>query len=105
LADQVTRGAPVVAVRQHGRRARVNAELVLERYAMHVVARAKRAIGADEELRNEEQRNAFDAFRGRRRARKHEVNDVVGKVMLTERDEDLLPEELVGAVALRNGAR
>ena len=33
------------------------------------------------------------------------MDDVVGEVVLAERDEDLLPEELVGAVALRHGAR
>ena len=39
-----------------------------------------------------------------RRAREHEVDDVLGEVVLAVGDEDLLPEEAVAAVGLRHGA-
>ena len=63
------------------------------------------AVGVDQELRHDEQRDALDAFRRVRRAREHEVDDVLGVVVLAVGDEDLLAEELVRAVALRHGAR
>ena len=105
LADQVADRAALVAVRQHRRRARVDAELVLDRHAVHVVARAERAVGVDQELGHDEQRDALHAFRRVRRAREHQMDDVLGVVVLAVGDEDLLAEELVGAVALRHGAR
>ena len=63
LADQIADRAAVVAVREHGGRTRVDAELVLDRHAVHVVARAEAAVVVDQELRHEEQRDALDAFR------------------------------------------
>ena len=105
LADEVADRAALFAVHQHRRRARVDAELVLERHAMHVVARAERAVVVDQELRHDEQRDALHALGRVRRAREHEVDDVLGVVVLAERDEDLLAAQLVGAVTLRHGAR
>ena len=75
------------------------------RHAVHVVARAERAVGVHQELRHDEQRDALHAFGRVRRAREHEVDDVLGHVVLAVGDEDLGAEELVGAVALRLGAR
>jgi hypothetical protein len=105
LADEVARGTALVAVREHARGARVDAELVLERDDVHVVARPERAVLVDEELGHDEERDALHAFRRVRRACEHEVDDVLGVVVLAERDEDLLSEQPVGAVALRHGAR
>ena len=58
LADQgadrartVEARAAVVAELQHRRRARLDAELVLDADAPGVVARAERAVGVDQELR------------------------------------------------------
>ena len=105
LADQIADRTALVAVREHRRRARVNPELVLERHAMHVVARSDRTVGVDQELRHDEKGDTLDTFRRRRRSREHQMDDVLGVVVLAVGDEDLLPEQLVGAVALRHGAR
>ena len=105
LADQPAGRAAVVAVGHHAGRARVDAELVLDRHAVHVVARAEAAVGVDEELGHDEQRYPLDALGRVRRAREHQVNDVVGVVVLAVGDEDLLAEDPVGAVALRHRAR
>ncbi len=105
LAHEISNGATLVTIRQHGRGARVNAELVLERDAVDVVARAEAAVGVDQEFRHDEQRDALDALGRVGRAREHEVDDVLGVIVLAVSDEDLLAEELVRAVTLRHGAR
>src|SRR3546814_2392568 len=63
--------------------------LVLDRNHAHVVRRARIPVGIEPVFGNEEQR---DAARPRGRiggAREHEVDDVVGHVVIAERDEDL----------------
>ena len=62
--------------------------------AAHVVARA---VG--QELRHEEERDAARAGGRIGQARQHEVDDVVGEVVLAIGDEDLLAGDAVGAVA------
>jgi hypothetical protein len=94
----------MVAELQHGGRAGLDAQLVLDRDAVHVVARAQRTVGIDQELGHDEQRNALHAFRRIGRAGQHQMDDVLGHVVLAVGDEDLGAEELVGAVALRHGA-
>ena len=101
LADEVTDRAALVAIGEHRRRARVDAELVLDRHAVDVVARAQRAVVVDQELGHDEQRYALDAFGRVGGARQHQVDDVLGVVVLAEGDEDLLAEDLVRPVALR----
>ena len=54
-----------------------------------VVALAERAVGVDEELRHDEERDALRAFGRIGQTREHEVDDVLGHVVLAERDEDL----------------
>jgi hypothetical protein len=73
----------------------VDAQLVLDRDAAHVVALAQRAVGVDQELRHQEQRDALHAPRRVGQARQHQVDDVVGEVVLAEGDEDLLAEDAV----------
>jgi hypothetical protein len=90
LADQVANGARAVAEGQHRGRARMDAELVLDRHTVHVVALAQRAIVIDQQLGHEEQGDALHALGGSRGARKHQMDDVVGEIMLAEADEDLL---------------
>ena len=84
----------------------MNAELVLDRQAAHVVALAERAVGVHEELRHHEQGHALHALGRARGAREHHVDDVLGEIVLAVGDEDLLAVELVAAVAdrLRAGA-
>ena len=54
FADEVTDRAAVIAEGENRRGARVDAELVLERHAAHVVARAEAAVGVHEELGHDE---------------------------------------------------
>ena len=70
---------------------------------MHVVARAQATVGVDHELGHDEQRNSLHPLGRVRQAGEHEVDDVVGEVVLAVGDEDLLAEDLVGAVTLRLG--
>ncbi len=89
LADQVADRALAVAIGEHAGRTRVDAELVLDRHAPDVVALAAAAVGVDQKLGHDEQRNALHAFRRVGRAREHEVDDVVRHVVLAPRDENL----------------
>ena len=54
------------------------------------VARARIAVGVEQEFRHDEQRDALDAFRRALDAGQHQMDDVVGQVVLAGRDEDLL---------------
>ena len=104
LAHEVADRAVLVAVGHDGGRARVDAELVLDRHAVHVVALARRAVRLHQELRHDEERDALHAFGRVGRAREHEVDDVLGQVVLAVGDEDLLAEDPV-VVALAHGVR
>ena len=97
LADQPALGAVEV---EHRGRVAVNAHLVLDRAADDAVALADAAIGAGQELRREKQRDAPGSRRRAFDSGQHEMNDVVGEVMLAGRDENLLPGDGVGAVRL-----
>ena len=86
----------------HAGRARVDAELVLDRHGIHVVAFARRAVGIQLELRHEEQRDALRALRRARQARQHEVHDVLRHVVVAPRDEDLAAgDQVAGRLAAR----
>ena len=104
-ADQIADATTMVAVSHHGCRAGVDAQLVLDRYAIGIVASAETAIGIDEELGHHKQRNAFDAFRGVRQTGKHQMDDVLRHVVIAVSNKYLLPENAVAAVSLRFGAR
>ena len=73
----------------------MDAELVLEPRAEDVVARAERAIGADQEFRHQEQRKAARARRRVGNRAKHQMHDVVGEIVLAIGDEDLVAEDAV----------
>ncbi len=83
----------------------MDAELVLEAGADHVVALADRAVLVDQVLGHQEQRDAARAGRRVGQAGQHEMDDVVGHLVVAVGDEDLGAEDAVGAVALRLGAR
>ena len=69
----------------------MHAELVLDATGIDVVACAERAVGVDQEFRNQKQRNAPGA-RGRiGQSRQHEMHDVVGHVVIAIGDEDFVP--------------
>ena len=76
----------------------MDAELVLDRMAARIVARAERAVVVHEELRHEEQRDALRAGRRIGQPRQHEMDDVVGEIVLAIGDEDLLAGDAIGAV-------
>ena len=104
LPHQIPGRAPVVAELQDACRARMDAELVLDRHAADLVALPERAVRVDQHLRHDEERDAPHAGRRALDARQHHVDDVVGIVVLAPGDEDLLAGEPV-VVALRHGAR
>ena len=78
----------------------MNAQLFLDADAFDVVALAERTVVVDQELRHQEQRDALGARRRIRQARQHQMDDVLGEVVLAVGDEDLGAGNLVGAVAL-----
>jgi hypothetical protein len=101
VADRAGAG---VAELQHGGGAGLDAELVLDRRAPDVVALARAPVGIDAELRHDEEADPLHAFRCAADPRQHEVDDVLGEVVLTVGDVDLGAEDAVAAVALRLGA-
>ena len=82
--------------------ARVDAQLVLDRHAVHVVAGSEGSVGVDQELGHQEQRDAARAFGRVRQTGQHEVDDVPGHVVVAPGDEDLLT---VNAVMVALGQR
>ena len=90
FADQKAGRAAVVAEDHGAGRRAMDAELVLDRMGANVVARAERAVGIEQEFRHQEQRNAARARRRIGQARQHEMDDVVGEIVLAVGDEDLL---------------
>ena len=62
---------------------------------------AQRAVLVDHELRHDEEADALHALGAAGDLGQHQVDDVVGHVMLAGRDEDLLAGDLVGPVVLR----
>ena len=64
----------------------------------------KRAILVDHELGHHKQADALDAFGRAGHAGQHQMDDVLGHVVLTPGDENLGAENLVAAVGLRLGA-
>src|SRR5262249_9985674 len=98
LADKKAGGAAVVAIDHGAGRGGVYAELVLDRMGAGVVALTGRAVGVEQELGHQKERNALRSRRRVGEPRQHEVNDVVGEIVLAIGDEDLLPGDAVTAV-------
>ena len=106
LADEVADGAlALLAELHHAGGAGVDAELVLDAGADHVVARAQRAVLVDEMLGHQEQRDAARAGRRVGQAGEHEMDDVVGHLVVAVGDEDLGADDAVAAVGLLHGPR
>ncbi len=100
LADQPALGA--IEVHDAGR-VGLDAHLVLDRAAADAVALADAAVFLGQELRHEEERDALGAARRIRQARQHEVQDVLGEIVLARGDEDLGAGDRVAAVGLEFG--
>src|SRR2546423_1737005 len=79
----------VIAVDHRAGRRSMDAELVLDRVAAQVVWRTRRAVGAGQEFGYQKQRDALGAGRRVGQPRQHEMDDVVGEVVLAVGDEDL----------------
>ena len=88
FAYQEANGATVVAILQDGCRAGFDAHFVFDADAVDVIALTKAAIGIDHELRHHKQTDTFHTFGSTLNTRQHQVNDVVGHVMLTIGDVD-----------------
>ena len=102
LADEPAFGGVEV---HHAGRIGVDAHLVLDRAAGDAVAAPERAVFVQQNLRREEERNPFHAGRRAFDPRQHEMDDVVGEVVLARRNEYLLARYRVGTVVLPDGAR
>ena len=85
LAEQPADGAAAVAVDHRAGRARVDAELVLDAAAAHVVAGS-----VWQHFRHQEQRDSARPLRRVGQSRQHEMDDVVGEIVLAVADEDFL---------------
>ena len=83
----------------------MDAQLVLDRDGFDPVPLAERAVGVHQVLRRHEQRQPLRTLRRIGRAREHEVHDVLGDVVVTPRDEDLLALDRPRAVAARRRDR
>ena len=84
----------------------MHAQLVLERDAAQVVAPARAAVRVGQELGHDEQRDARGAGGRAVEPGQHEMDDVLGQIVLAVGDEDLGAEDAVAvAVAHRPGAQ
>src|SRR5262249_49729411 len=99
LADEPAARAAAVAIDHRAGWARMDAELVLEARATHIVAAA---VG--KYFRHQEQRDSPRALRRVGQSRQHEMDDVVGEIVLAVADEDLLSRDAIAAVTARLGA-
>ena len=103
VADQMPDRAAVVAVGHHAGGAGVDAELVLDGDAAHVVAGPGLARGVGQVLGHDEAAQPLGAGRSPGDAGQHHVDDVGGQVVLAVGDEDLGAGQPVGPVGLGLG--
>ena len=80
----------------------VDAHLLFQAGAEDGVARPRLALGVGDELGHDEQADAPRARRRALNAGQHQVDDVVGHVVLAAGDPDLLARDAIGAVGLRD---
>ena len=102
LADEPAGRAVVV---HHAGGVAVDAHLVLDRPAGDAVPFAQRPVRVDQHLRHHEERDALGAGGRPLDAGEHQVDDVLGEVVLARRDEDLGAGDRVGAVGVRHRLR
>ena len=79
----------------------MDAHLVFDGDAAHIVTPGRIAVGIEQVLGHDEQRQSLDPGRRVRQTGQHQVHDIGGQVVLAIGDEDLLAEQLVAAVGLR----
>jgi len=103
IAQQV---AVALALRaeDHGAGGRaVDAQLVLDAGAVHVVELSHRAVVVDAELGHREEADALGPLGRALDAGQHSVDDVGGQVVVAEGDEDLFALDEVVPLGLRDG--
>ena len=93
----------MVAVLQDRGRAGFDPHFVFDADAVHVVARAQRTICVDQKFGHDKQADALDAFGRASHPCQHQMDDVLGHVVLTPGDVDLGAKHFVAAVRLRLG--
>src|SRR5690554_7267451 len=81
----------------------VDTHLVLQGATGNRVALAGRTVFVRQVLGHDEQGDTFGTFRCARQTGQYDVDDVLGHVVLTGRDEDLGTGDAVGAVSVRLG--
>ena len=99
LADQPAGG---LLVGDHAGGVAVNAHLLFQAQALHRVARARIAVLVRNELGHDEEADPPRAGRRAFDPGQHQVDDVLGQVVLAGGNPDLLAGDLVGPVGLRN---
>ena len=102
LAEEKAHRTVVVTVGHDAGGARLDAQLVLQRDAAQIVAAAEAAVVARQELGHQEQRDAFGPGRRAVEPRQHQMDDVLGQIVLAVGDEDLGAEDAV-LVAVAHG--
>ena len=101
LGPQQIAGGTVVV--HHAGRVAVDAHLLFDGADGDAVALTQGAVFVHHELGHDEERHAFDAFGAAFDLGQHQMDDVVGHVVFTRRDEDFLAGDLVAAIVLRRG--
>ena len=101
LPDQPAGRAVIV---HHAGGIAVDPHLLFDRAAGDRVARADRAVLGRHEFGDDEEGNSLDAFRRALDAGQHQVDDILGEIVLAGGDEDLRAGDLVAAVGLRHRA-
>ena len=104
LAHQVADAGAVVAEVQRGGGGAAITHLVEQAGEDHVVARPEAAVGVDQELRHDEQRDAFHPRRCIRQLGQDHMHDVLGERVVAAGDEDLVALDPIAAVGGRFGA-
>ena len=103
LADQITDRPALLAEIEHGRSGATPAHLVQQPGQRHIVARAEAAVGVDQKLRHDEQRNPLHPSRCALDPRQHQMHDVVTQLVIAAGNENLVAADAVAAIGLRLG--
>ena len=96
----------IVAIAHDAGRRGVDAELVLYAHASQIIVGSERPVLLHMVLRHHEQRNTARTFRRVGQPGEHEVDDILGKIVFTPSDVDLLTLDQIFAcvLSLRDGS-
>ena len=73
----------------------MDADLVLDRDAGHIIGRTGLAVRIQMKFRDDEQRNAAGSLRRTRCAGQYQMDDIVGQIMFAKGDVDFLTPDPV----------